>query len=155
MEIQIRNAQKTCRIPVRQLKTRTGMILRALGCEDRELSIAIVDDAEMRSLNRQYRNRDRSTDVLSFSQTEDDAGSPDHPLLGDVVLSAETAERQARRHDLSLEQELMLLLIHGVLHLLGYDHERSAEEERIMKDKTRHLFQKLYPGKQTSDACNY
>lgn len=94
-----------------------------------EISIVLTDDAQMQVLNRQYRGKNRSTDVLSFSQLEGEpfAAGPEGMVgLGDVVISVETAGRQAVEHGHSLQDELDLLVAHGMLHLLGYDDETEA-----------------------------
>ena len=127
--------------------------MQTLGRQDDELSILLVDDANIRNLNLQHRKIDSATDVLSFPQNEGDEFISH--MLGDVVISVETAERQAAEHHFSLEQELVLLLIHGLLHLLGYDHERSPQDEKMMKEKTWELFGLIFPGKAPSDACGY
>jgi probable rRNA maturation factor len=102
-----------------------------------EVSVMLADDNTLWELNRQYRGQDRPTDVLSFSQQEH-SGDSAHPLactnlLGDVVISVETAKRQADVHGHPLQAEVELLVVHGVLHLLGYDDEtdESAEEMRM------------------------
>jgi rRNA maturation RNase YbeY len=94
-----------------------------------------VTDLEIHALNRQYRTKDKPTDVLSFPLA--DALQPS--LLGDVVISIETAARQAQRRGHSLGEELQTLLIHGVLHLLGYDHEVSRSEAIRMHRKEREV----------------
>jgi len=129
-------------------------VLSALGLSGMELSVLLIDDAGMQELNRQYRGQDRPTDVLSFSQLEGEGGG-EGQLLGDVVISVETARRQAVRHRLSLEEEMALLLIHGTLHLAGYDHERSPEEAEVMKQKTWEIFATLYPGKKAAESCEF
>jgi probable rRNA maturation factor len=98
----------------------------------------LVSDSVMRRLNRDWRGRDRPTDVLSFAQREGAGGAPDG-LLGDVVISVDTARRQAAERAETLASELDRLLIHGVLHLLGYDHERSPAEARRMQRRERQL----------------
>jgi rRNA maturation RNase YbeY len=113
-------------------------VLRALGLPHAELSILLVSDAEMRRLNRAYRGVDRATDVLAFAQREGPAGAP-AGLLGDVVISVDTARRQAAGQGATLGREGERLLVHGVLHLLGYDHERSAAETRRMRRRERAL----------------
>jgi probable rRNA maturation factor len=90
-----------------------------------------VTDPEIQILNRQYRGKDKPTDVLSFPLA--DALQPF--LLGDVVISVETAARQAQRRGHSLREELQILLVHGILHLLGYDHEISRSEAIRMRRK--------------------
>jgi probable rRNA maturation factor len=136
-------------------------LLRLLGV-DAELSIALVGDDEMQQLNARYRRKDRPTDVLSFGTDKGGAVPADrvptgarirsghkgrrytqHPLLGDVVISVDTAARQAAARGVSIEEELRFLLAHGVLHLLGYDHERSPLEARRMFAKQRRLLLKL------------
>lgn len=153
MDIEIQNNQEVCKVDSLRLKNHAEKFLQALGRQDDELSILLVDDAEIKNLNRQHRNIDSATDVLSFPQMEDDEFISH--MLGDVVISVETADRQAKEHHFSLEQELVLLLIHGLLHLLGFDHERSEEEEKIMKAKTWELFRLIFPGKTPSSACDY
>ena len=113
-------------------------LLRALDLRHGELSLLLVSDGEMRRLNRRWRGRDRPTDVLAFAQAEGPGGAPDG-MLGDVVISVDTARRQARQRGETLGREADRLLIHGLLHLLGYDHERSAAEARRMQRRERAL----------------
>lgn len=101
-----------------------------------ELSVLLTSDAAIRELNRAYRDTDATTDVLSFSQTEGEAFAvPDGetPHLGDVIISLETASRQADEHSLALQDEVAHLLVHGILHLLGYDHEDSEDEAEMRR----------------------
>jgi probable rRNA maturation factor len=100
-----------------------------------EVDITIVDDDEIHQLNRDYRNVDRPTDVLSFALDEDDEDEPElmegQPhLLGDIIISAETATRQAEEFGHGLEREIVYLAVHGLLHLLGYDH--MVEEDKVI-----------------------
>ena len=108
------------------LRKRAELILRVLGVENSELSILLTDDEEVRELNRAYRGKDIPTDVLSFPICEEVAG---RLILGDVVISLDTAERQAEELGHTLEDEVSRLLAHGIIHLLGYDHELGGEEE--------------------------
>lgn len=103
-----------------------------------ELTLLFVTDLAIRRLNRAYRQKDKPTDVLSFP-TDEKGFFRKIPLkpLGDIVISVETAERQAKDKKHSFEKELKFLLIHGFLHLLGYDHEISREEEIRMQRKER------------------
>lgn len=153
MNIELQNDQKICKVDSKKLKNHAEKFMRALGRQDDELSILLVDDATIKNLNQQHRNIDAATDVLSFPQMEDDEFISH--ILGDVVISVETARRQAAEHHFSLEQELVLLLVHGLLHLLGYDHEQSPEEGQVMKEKTWELFSLIFPGQTPSDACDY
>ena len=112
-----------------------------MGCPEAELSIVIVDDEEIRILNRDYLQRDRPTNVISFSMQEGEGAGIQADVLGDVVISADTAARDALEADLPFESELFFLLLHGILHLCGYDHERGTEEEaREMEEKEREIF---------------
>lgn len=114
------------------------------GVSDCQLSVVITDDAEIHALNRQYADEDKPTDVLSFSQEEGEefAAIPDEARrLGDVIISLETAERQAAEAGHDLDAEVAHLLTHGVLHLLGYDHA-EPDEEREMRERERAVLAK-------------
>ena len=117
-------------------------LLALLGV-DAELSIALIGDTEMHDLNRDSRGKDRPTYVLASALREgEDAGV--HPdVLGDVVISLDTAARQAAARDATLADEVRVLLAHGILHLLGYDHERSPADARRMFAKQRALLRQL------------
>jgi rRNA maturation RNase YbeY len=117
-------------------------LLAALGRDDAELSIALVSDAAGAKLNRKWRGRTGATDVLSFSLLEGPHARHRGALLGDVVIAVGVARRQAREQGHALADECLRLLIHGVLHLLGYDHARPAEA-RVMRAKERALWKKL------------
>ncbi len=101
--------------------------LEVLGLSRAELSIVLVSDAQIRRLNKLYRHKDKPTDVLSFPIGEKVNG---WLILGDIVISVDTARRQAQELGYSLEEELKRLLVHGLVHLLGYDHELEGEEEK-------------------------
>jgi probable rRNA maturation factor len=101
--------------------------LEVLGLSKVELSIVLVSDAQIKRLNKLYRNKDKPTDVLSFPIGEKVNG---WLILGDIVISVDTAKRQAQELGYSLEEELKRLLVHGLVHLLGYDHELGEEEEK-------------------------
>jgi len=119
------------------IRGRAEKMLRHLGLDAVELSVALVDDATIHALNRDYRKKDKPTDVLAFPLQEP---VPEEVtgLLGDVILSIDTARRQASKHRRPLLGELTMLLAHGLLHLLGYDHQTDAEE-REMTARTREL----------------
>jgi len=126
------------------LESAARKILNALGCPDAELSIVLVDDAGIQLLNRDYLQRDKPTNVISFSMREGEGGDLHPGLLGDVVISTETADRDAAEADVSFESELLFLLLHGVLHLCGFDHERgSAEDASCMEAKEQEIFAML------------
>ncbi len=112
-----------------------------MGFTDSELSVTIVGDRAMRRLNREYRGLDRPTNVLSFSMAEGEFPGLNPQLLGDVVISADTACREAEEEGIPFAERLLFLLLHGILHVGGYDHERSGEREsRRMDRKQRELF---------------
>jgi rRNA maturation RNase YbeY len=131
---------RDCRVPVLATRlSRSGRrLLDALKRSEAELSVLLVSDRVMRQLNRDWRGRDRPTDVLSFAQHEGSGVAP-RELLGDVVIAVQTAKRQAEACGETLLAASERLLIHGVLHLLGYDHERSEAEARRMQRRERRL----------------
>ncbi len=131
----------TCRAPhgavwSRYLATRARQVLRALAVHRSELSLTLVDDPAMRALNRRYRGKDRPTDVLAFP-LYDPPVPADAASLGDVVISIDTAAAAANEQRRPLAACLDDLVIHGILHVLGYDHEISPAEERRMARKAR------------------
>ena len=106
--------------------------------------MAIVGDRTMRVLNRDYLQKDRPTNVISFSMQEGEYAAINPELLGDIVISADTAAREAEEGGITFWERLVFLLLHGILHLTGYDHERSGEEEaRRMEAKEQELFDLL------------
>jgi len=107
-------------------------LLNLCGCATTEWSIVLVDDAAIMALNRDYRGKDKPTNVLAFALQEAGGEMPGRELLGDVVISLDTAAREANAENITLHQRLTVLLVHGLLHLLGYDHERSNEEAQRM-----------------------
>ena len=120
-----------------RLRKQAVRLLRELGCPRAELSIALVDDAAIAALNERYRGKSGATDVLSFSLVEGAHAERRGELLGDVVVSLDTAAVQARRGRRSLDDEVLRLLIHGTLHLLGHDHERDDEARRMRAEERR------------------
>jgi probable rRNA maturation factor len=125
------------RVDTRLLLARARALLRALDHTRSELSIALVGDADIRELNASWRQRDRATDVLSFSLLEGEGQRHRGRLLGDVVISVETAATQARRRHRGLDDEIARLLVHGVLHLLGHDHEDDADARAMRAEERR------------------
>ncbi len=111
--------------------------------KDGEVSLLLVDDPTIRKLNREYRGLDRPTDVLSFALNEGDSPDPSPEMWGDIVISVECALRQAETYGHSFEMEMARLLIHGALHLLGYDHEISESEDKRMRMREAGILQVL------------
>ncbi|HEY9898262.1 MAG TPA: rRNA maturation RNase YbeY [Pantanalinema sp.] len=130
-------------------------MLVAAGVEDRaEVSVTFVDDAAIHALNLEHRQKDRPTDVLSFPQFEPDEDFPPEPIpfsLGDVVVSVETAARQAEEYGHPFEREVGFLLAHGLLHLLGHDHQ-TPDEEAEMRARQRALLEAVGLGREGEEA---
>jgi len=140
MIITLENTQKKVKLP-REAQKLLVAGLNAVGklhdlSDETVVDVTIVDDAEIQELNREYRNVDRPTDVLSFALDEGEepalTGGPDEHLLGDIIISAETAVRQGEEYGHGLNRELAYLAIHGCLHLLGYDH-MEENDKKIMR----------------------
>ena len=141
MKITIENQQRRQKIGKIPLRKVARKILNVSGCPDAQLSILIVDDPQIQEINRDYLNKDRPTNVISFAMQEGEGGGVQPDLLGDVVISAETAVRDADEAGTSFESELYFLLLHGILHLLGYDHERGTQEDaELMEAREREVF---------------
>lgn len=140
MEISIVDREKFIDGPARENLIRlVEKILLYLDLSARsELCVSLVSDGDMRALNRQYRQIDTTTDVLCFPQKSE--VNPD--LLGDIVISYQTAVRHSRRLEITVEEELRLLLVHAVLHLLGFDHKKKKERE-IMREKEKEVLNHL------------
>lgn len=114
-----------------------------MGYKDREVNLLIVDDDEITQLNRRYFHHNRPTNVISFPMEGGPAPSIPSKILGELVISAETAERQAKEVGKKTEEEILFLIIHGILHLLGYDHEGREKERKEMEEKERELYSLL------------
>jgi rRNA maturation RNase YbeY len=129
------------------------ILANALESAKPEVSILLLDDPGIAELNRQYRGKSGPTDVLSFPMyTAEELSTVQPELLGDVVISVETAARQAASAGCSLWEEMTRLLIHGILHLLGFDHERSAPEARAMRAQERRILAALLRDGRIGDA---
>jgi probable rRNA maturation factor len=124
------------------VKEATDKILKELGLDNVEVSIALVGDERIRELNKYWRKKDKPTDVLSFPIDEKPPGYR-YRILGDVVISIPYAKRQAEEIGFTPKEEILRLLIHGILHLLGYDHEKDEKEAEIMFNLQDKIFDKL------------
>ena len=148
MKIQIENKQTKIKIQRRKIRSTVLKLLKIMDCANKELSISFVDDNTIKQLNNHYLQRDHSTNVLSFSLQEGEYGNVNPHILGDIVISTETAQRDAIRGDLSLSEEIDFLIIHGLLHLLGFNHENTTKAQTTkMQMKERELFGILNSGK--------
>ena len=137
----VESSLKGVSFALRPIEETAHLVLNHLEIDGVELSILVCNDDFIHVLNRDYRGKDKPTDVLSFSQRE--GGFENDPMLGDVIISLETARLQAKEHQKTLEDELSLLLVHGILHLLGYDHEVEEEAEE-MEAKEREILSALH-----------
>jgi probable rRNA maturation factor len=117
--------------------------LKDLGCDKGELSILITGDERIRELNSWYLKRDKPTNVLAFPMIDKNIAGPESGMLGDIVISVDTAEQEARSSGISFYYRMLQLLIHGLLHLLGYDHEVSEAEAIKMQNEENRLFSLL------------
>ena len=142
MGILIDNQQSGRPINLAKIEKTARAILNDLDCPEGELSILFVDDHRIQALNQEYRRKDHPTNVLSFSMREGDFSQVTPELLGDVVISVDTAAAEAESADIPLGEHMAWLLIHGILHLFGYDHEKSTQQADEMETRTRQLMQK-------------
>jgi len=137
--IYYRNDARSSGVDGRALVSTAKKLLAAVDEPDSSLSLTLVDDEAIRELNRDHRGKDKPTDVLSFPMFE--PGEAPHAgverMLGDVVISIETARRQAAEYDATLQRELYRLLIHGLLHVMGHDHEEALERTAMEAQERR------------------
>jgi probable rRNA maturation factor len=143
MEILIEDRQNRYRIAQEKIRKTAKTILNALECHDGELSILIVDDPEIAKLNKTYLGRTGPTNVISFPMQDSQFGGINPNLLGDVVISLDTVAREAQENSISIEARFQELLIHGILHLFGFDHEKTPEQAREMINKEEELLRLL------------
>jgi probable rRNA maturation factor len=146
MPVQMQSQVRRITFDQVRLERSARAILSDVGEMSAELGILFVGDQRMRGLNRRYRGKDRTTDVLAFAMRE--AARPQvscimPDMLGDVVISIPTARRQAKEAGRSLDEELACLLVHGILHLCGYDHERGEKEARRMHRRERMILRSI------------
>jgi probable rRNA maturation factor len=139
MAVLIDNRQSLLPITTQNLAQQARAILNALGCPEGELSLVIVDDAQIAVINRQYLGRSGPTNVISFAMREGDFSGVNPDLLGDVIISAETACREAEAAGMPAAERLTELLVHGVLHLFGYDHETPDSDAAAMEARSAEL----------------
>jgi probable rRNA maturation factor len=144
MKIRINNLQTKIKIDKREIRKSTKFFLKHLQCTDKEISLSFVSDQTIQELNKQYLHKDRPTNVISFSMQEGEFSNINPNILGDIVISVDTAALEASKSVLSFEQEINFLILHGLLHLLGYNHENTSKEEtRKMRKKENELFKLL------------
>ena len=141
MEVLIENRQDRHRLPRQKIQTTASRILSALGYPDAQLSILIVDDDQISEFNMTYLKHAGPTNVISFPMQEGQCSDITPDLLGDVVISADTAHREAVDAGMEMNARFNQLLIHGILHLVGYDHVNSGEAAAVMEQKSNELME--------------
>ena len=141
MPIIIENRQKKISVDRCSVRLTMSKIMKYLNRSDMLISLLFVDDNEITDINRRYLNRDCPTNVLAFSLAAGEFGNINPNILGDVVISTDTAYKDACESGIEFNDEIAFLMIHGVLHLLNYDHENaSPRKTREMEKKERELF---------------
>mgnify|MGYP000644553272 CR=1 FL=1 len=141
MGVLIDNRQSRHRISLAKIRRKARVILDVLGNHEAELSILLVDDAAIAQLNRQYLSRPEPTNVIAFPMREGEFADVSPQLLGDVVISVDTAARESDEAGIALAVRLDELLVHGILHLFGYDHEKNNADARAMAKKSAALME--------------
>lgn len=132
MKVDIRDLQNKVKIDKKEITKCAESILKKMGEGRTELSLLFVNDSHIKRLNRKYRNVNSKTDVLAFSMREGHGLPGDSPILGDVVISIETAKREAKKRNVSTQKEVLFYLAHGILHLLGYKDETASDRKKMM-----------------------
>lgn len=119
-------------------------LLKLLDCAEMEISVTFVDDETIQRLNKQYLAKDRPTNVISFPLQEGEFCDINPDMLGDIVISVDTARRDADKGNIRFDEEIIFLIIHGLLHLTGYNHENTSQANALsMKKKEKELFRLL------------
>ena len=139
MGVLIDNRQSSYKLSQRKIRKKAQAILNALDNPEAELSVVIVDDSAIEALNQKYLNRSGPTNVIAFPMREGEFSDLSPHLLGDVVISTETAGREAHNSGISMEARFDQLLVHGILHLFGFDHESNQDDAARMEAKAVEL----------------
>lgn len=130
-------------IPLRQVRKTIGQILETLAIPKLDFDLTFVTDRSIQKLNHQFRQKNLPTDVLSFPLHNKRRARQGSCFLGDLVLSPSTIQRQAREYEVPFSEELAFMITHGILHLLGYDHERSRAQAHLMQNLEKKILKKL------------
>lgn len=155
--IYVRNSQRTIKINTAQIKKDVQTFLKSLGYDDFDISIWITTNATIQKYNREYRDKDKPTDILSFPYHDKlKAGQrvkiqePEDQNLGDLIICASYVSKDAKRLGISFERRMHRLLVHGICHLLGYDHIKDADY-KVMLAKERELLEDAFGKKETAE----
>ncbi|MDY0043841.1 MAG: rRNA maturation RNase YbeY [Syntrophales bacterium] len=140
MEVHVKNLQSKVYVNLCEIERSLAQIKRILNCTAKRIDIILIDDEGIRSFNRRYLQRDTPTNVLAFSLQEGEFANINPSILGDVIISVETARRDALSGEMPLADMIDFLMIHGILHLLGYDHEKDEIRASKMIKKQQEVF---------------
>jgi probable rRNA maturation factor len=143
MEVLIDNRQKKYQVAMTIIQQKARDILNVLECHDAELSVLIVDDPQIATLNKKYLHRSGPTNVIAFPMHSDVFRNINPGLLGDVVISIETAAKEGAHIGIGMEERIIQLLVHGILHLIGYDHEKSEVQAEKMARKENEILRMI------------
>lgn len=143
MQISIQNRQRKFPLNKEEVMQWASRILLQEDFKEGEIGLVFVNNRRIRHYNRDYRQINRATDVLSFPMREGIGGELHPGFLGDVMISLERTDSDARRYGRDYRTHLLILLIHGILHLLGYDHTRSPDEEKCMQERENLIFKAI------------
>lgn len=143
MAVLIDNRQNSRKISRTKLNQKAKAILSALDSPEKELSILIVDDSQIAELNSQYLNRSGPTNVIAFPMNEGEFSDLSPYLLGDVVISVDAAAKEGKMAGITMEERFTELLVHGILHLFGFDHENNEDEAREMEKKSEEIMRMI------------
>ena len=139
IRLNVKNVAKCYFLNRRKLERIVTFVLQTIGVNDAELSIVFTTDSKIKRLNLLYRKQNRPTDVLAFSMHEGKRLKKDSSILGDIVISVDRAREQAKRFKSSFKREIFLYIIHGLLHLVGYDDRKKSSRKRMYKKETQLL----------------
>jgi len=139
MKVGITDLQTHLKVDKKGIRKKAEFVLKNMGEGKSELSLVFVTDSYIRKLNRRYRNIDSKTDVLAFSMREGKGLSKKSPILGDVVISTETAKREASKRNIPVHKEIALYVVHGILHLLGYKDKTAADRKKMKRKELKLL----------------
>ena len=143
MAVLLRSEVDNLAFDLNQISQTATKLLELVNHRQSELSILFVSDSRMAELNSAYRHKNTATNVLSFPMDEDSGTPGGQVLLGDIVISVDTATRESIKKNIPLENYLTILLVHGLVHLLGYDHEQSEQEAMQMASYEKKLLEKF------------
>lgn len=135
--------QTKIKVPLGKIRKIIHQIFQILSISNADLDVSFVGDLAIQKLNKKFRKKDKPTDVLSFPLYEAKEARKGNLFLGDLVISLPTTQRQAKEYQKTFQEELYFLIVHGVLHLFGYDHEKTEREAKIMQNLEKKILRKI------------